>query len=149
MIRVRRLPALGLLLLAPALAPAAPLPKSGTYEVAFSRVPSSEQVIALVKIEAKDDGSLAASVVATPEAPAGRAAPPVTVGAATVDGDLLRLAVKYGASDLAFEGRLKAGADTLRGSFGDDRQLLAGRLTLTDKTELKQADAFRRVDVPE
>jgi hypothetical protein len=132
---------LGVVSAAPA-APAAP-PKGGTYELAIAAAATVEQVPCLVKIEEKD-GRLTGEVTAQPPGAA-----EMTVKDVALDGDLLRFTIATPNGDWSFEGKVpQAGAATVPGSLETATRLSAATLKITDKTELKQADAMRRVTLP-
>src|SRR5688572_16842664 len=119
---------LGLWLMPSAPAAAAP-PKAGNYELSYTAAPGVELGLVVLKIEVKDDGTLAGTVV-----DAGRSRDGVTVQSVALDGDVLRMALKSGESEPSFEGRVpKAGATEVPGSYGDERRLQVARLTATDK----------------
>jgi len=132
---------LALALLAAPAASAAP-PKSGTYELAYSSSPATEQVMCLFKIDVKDDGTIEGSLVAAPPRQ------DVEIKSVSMDGDVLRVAVNLGPNNLSFEGVVTKPDGKVLGSFGDANRVLLARVSPTDKSELAQGDLMKRVPMP-
>jgi hypothetical protein len=129
--------------LAPAAATAANQPKAGTYEVGYL-TPASFPIACLVKITPKDDG-VSGEVVAAVASLRG-----LELKSATLDGDMLKLALKGPSGDIIFEGRVtKSGADTVLGTLEMSGRMLMGRIAVTDKTALTPQNSTVRSELPE
>lgn len=129
-------------LLAPAVAPAAP-PKSGTWEMAYSGNATIEQVVCLFKIDVKDDGAISGSLVAA--SPSFRG---LEITKVAIDGDVVRVTLKLPTSELTFEGVVAKPDGKVPGSFGDEKRINVARIAPSEKTELAQADILKRLTAP-
>ena len=126
------------LLIGAAPAPATKLPKAGTYELAIMAAPGIELVYGLIKITPKDDGTVDTELVATSPR-----SPNLSLGDATLKGDILRIDLKNGNTKMTFEGKVpQSGAEKLRGTISDETRPTPATLTFTKKLPSRQIKRF-------
>lgn len=134
--------ALAFVLLIPAWVSAGP-PKDGTYELATRLTAASESIAYLIKLETKD-GKLTGELVANAES-----LQDVDLRDVTLDGDILRFAIKTSTGTSTFEGRVPPdGAKEILGSFGAEARYMPTRLRISDRTTIGARPAVNRLTIP-